>query len=134
MPSAANMSVFMADGTTSITYDLLTPAGGDGSPARWRQDTGQPTDVPSGARPSFQISTTDNGPKTARKVHAKYVYPSAIEDANGQWSVKDRALFEFTAVIPNAIPPVVLAELVQGLRLLATDPVKSAITGGYAPV
>lgn len=134
MPSMASLTVKKADTVSDIVYDVVAASGGDGSPALWRQDTAQPSDKPNGVRATLRISTTNNGPKTARQVRIEYAFPDAYEDADGRWVAKDRAVFTGFFTLPNAMNPTNIGEAVaQCFNALASTLVKSAVVGGYAP-
>lgn len=136
MPAMASITVKKADGTTDIVYDAVTGAGGDGSPAVWRQDTGAAAGLPVGLRPTLKLVSKWNGPKTARVLVPEFVYPYAVQDSTTTlYSAKDRVVYSngaFTA--PQAIPATVLNEAAaQGMNLLGSALIKSCLQTGYAP-
>jgi hypothetical protein len=130
----ASITVKKADGSTDIIYDALTPSGGDGTPAVWRQDTGQAAGFPSGLRPWLKIATQNNGPKTARQVSYEFVRPYAVQDSTTTlYSAKDQVVFKGTMSLPNAIPAGDLKEAAYQLgNLLASALVKSIGEVGYS--
>lgn len=131
----ASITVKKADGTTDITFDAITAAGGESSPAVWRQDTGAPTGLPVGLRPLLTLSTKWNGPKTARQVNYTFVLPYAVQDSTTTlYSAKDRVVMTGVITLPQGIPSTQLNESVQGLNLLASTLVKAVVQAGYAPV
>lgn len=93
------MTVKKNDGTTDIVYDVLQPSGGDGSWAKWRQDTGNT--APAGLRPQLWVKTVESG-AGVRRVEVRYDYPHFFTDTttslvqgsgksvsfrNGSWAV-----------------------------------------------
>lgn len=135
MPTMANITVKKNDGTTDIIYGNLSAAAGDGSPAVWRQDTGQPAGMPVGLRPLCRLLTQWNGPKTARQVKFDFAFPYAVQDSTTTlYSAKDRVVFTGLITVPQAIPGTNINEAVaQGLNLLASTLFKQAAQDGYAP-
>lgn len=135
MPSMASITVKKNDGTTDIVFDALSAAAGDGSPAVWRQDTGNTAGLPVGLRSLFKLWTQWNGPKTARQMRFNLVFPYAVQDSTTTlFSAKDRVVYEGIVTIPQAIPATQINEAVaQGLNLLASALVKSAGQAGYSP-
>jgi len=136
MPSMASITVKKLDGTTDIIFDALSAAGGDGSPAVWRQDTGVAAAVPYGLRSVFKLWTLWNSPKTARQAKYSIVFPYAVQDSTTTlYSAKDRAVLEGIFTMPQSIPPANVSEAIyQGCNLLAATLVKQAVAAGYAPV
>lgn len=135
MPAMASITVKKADGTTDIIFDSLTPAGGDGQAAIWRQDTGQAAGFPAGLRPILKVSTKWNGPKTARIMAFEAMFPYATQDSTTTiYSAKDQVLFKGALTLPQAIPAANLKEAAyQYANLLASALIKSAAEVGYAP-
>lgn len=136
MPSMANITVKKADGTTDIVFDALNASGGDGFPAVWRQDTGAPTALPVGHRPTFTLASKWNGPKSARQLQFNMAFPYATQDSTTTvYSAKDRVVVSGVITLPQAIPSANLNEAVaQAMNLLASTLVKSSMQAGYAPV
>lgn len=135
MPAMASITVKKADGTTDIIFDSLTPAGGDGSAAEWRQDTGQSAGFPVGLRPRLKVMTKWNGPKTARIMAFEASYPYAVQDSTTTlYSAKDQVFCKGTYTLPAAIPSANLKEAVYQMgNLLASALIKSSGEVGYAP-
>lgn len=133
MPSA--LTVKKADNVTDIIYSPLAGAT-ERSPAVWRQDIGQSAGLPSGMRPYLELGSTFNGPRTARRLPFKYVYPFAVLSADtATYSMKDMVLITGSVTLPGAIPPVIQSEGVhQCMNLLALLSIRQAISTGYAPV
>lgn len=135
MPAMASIVVKRSDGTTDITYDAQTGAGSDGSPAVWRQDTGNTATLPVGLRAFAWLKSMWNGPKTARKFVFHYEYPYALQDsATTKWSATDRVIIECTAIVPSNVPPGTINEATaRGANLFASNLVKQSMQQGYAP-
>jgi len=113
MPTMASISVLKADETTSITYDALNGAGGDGSKAIWRQDAGANAALPLGMRAVFTAYTVWNGPKTARRAVFEYKRPYAtLNSTTGRYESSDSVVGRTEIVTPIAIPA---AEINEGV-------------------
>jgi len=135
MPSQVAITVKKADGTTDIVYDALSSSGGDGSPAVYRQDTGAPAGLPVGLRPVLKLTTTSNGPKTARQMRINYASPYAVQDSTTTlYSAKDRVVVDAIITVPQGMPSAAINEAVyQFCNLVASNQVKQAASSGYAP-
>jgi hypothetical protein len=131
----ASITVKKNDGTTDIVFDSVSASGGDGSPAVWRQDTGNTAALPIGLRSQFKLWSTWNGPKTARQLKFNLAFPYAVQDSTTTlYSAKDRVIFDGIVTLPQSVPSTHINEAVaQGLNLLASSLVKSAGQAGYAP-
>jgi hypothetical protein len=130
----ASITVKKFDGTTDIVYDALSASGGDGSPAVWRQDTGAAAGLPVGLRPTLKLSSTWNGPKTARQMKFNFVMPYAVQDSTTtKYSATDRIVADGIITLPQAIPAANINEVYQLLNLLAATLVKQAVAAGYSP-
>jgi hypothetical protein len=135
MPAMAAIVVKKADETTNITYDALTPAGGDGSSAVWRQDTGAVAGLPVGMRATLRMKTVNNGPRTARRCIIDFSRPYAVlNTTTGRYETKDQDTGHCELLIPEAIPGTERNESVrQFLNLLASVLIKQSGEAGYAP-
>lgn len=135
MPTMASITVKKADGTTDIVYDALAPAGGDGSQAVWRQDTGAAAGLPVGHRATLTMSTVWNGPRTARRGVLIFKRPySVLNTTTNKYETTDEELFRLEFTLPSAIPGSELNEGVyQGMNLCASTLIKQAFAAGYAP-
>jgi hypothetical protein len=130
----ASITVKKFDGTTDIVYDALSASGGDGSPAVWRQDTGAAAGLPVGLRPILKLTSTWNGPKTARQMKFNFVMPYAVQDSTTtKYSATDRIVADGIITMPQGIPAANLNEVYQLLNLLAALLVKQAVAAGYSP-
>lgn len=128
----ADITVKKADAVTNITYSALTPSSGDKVPAQWRSET---AGAAAGLRPTFQMESQWNGPRTARRVNISGQYPYTLTDSTTTaTSVVARMPFQATYTIPVSIPDVVVAEFVaQITNLVASSLAQSSIKTGYAP-
>jgi hypothetical protein len=137
MPTMADIVVKMADETTNITYNALSPAGGDKSWAEWRQDAGAHTTIgtPVVGRPTFRLMTENNGPRTARRMKAVFKYPYMVQNSTTtRFESTDSIVGDVTLTLPTGVPSNVWAEAVhQYFNLLASALIKSAGKTGYAP-
>lgn len=132
MAQATNLTIKKADGTTDITYTVQIASGGDKSPCVW--DSLSVSAVPN-ARPRFQVESTFNGAKTARRVNARFVYPYSITNADGTTTIVNQELGTVTWITPQDVPDSVAAEAAaQFGNLLGTALIKSVLATGYAPV
>jgi hypothetical protein len=131
----ASLTVKKADETTSIVYDSLTPAAGDGSDAVWRQDTGANAAVPVGHRAMLKLRTIDNGTKTARRTVVVFNRPYSTQNTTtSKYEAKDSVVARLEITTPSAIPAGEISEGVrQFLNCLNQTLVKQAAESGYAP-
>jgi hypothetical protein len=131
----ASLTVKKADETTNIVYDALTPAGGDGSEAVWRQDTGAVAAMPVGHRALLSMKTTNNGPRTARRCVITYVRPYSTQNTTtSKYESKDQVVARLEMTLPTAIPGSELSESVrQFLNCVNQTLIKQAAETGYAP-
>jgi hypothetical protein len=135
MPNMASITVKKADETTNITYDALSPAGGDKSQAVWRQDTGATAGLPVGHRALLTMSTMNNGPRTARRGEVTFKRPYSTQNTvTSKYEATDSFVGSAAFVMPTAIPAAELSESVrQFCNLLAATLIKQALETGYAP-
>lgn len=135
MPQAANITVKAANGTTDVVYAVLTPAGGDGSKAVFRQDAGQPAALPVGHRPIMEVRTVNNGPGTARRVEIMFKMPYAtLNTTTGRYEATDSFVGSASGTLPKNIPAANQAEFAhQFTNLLASALMKAVFVDGYAP-
>jgi len=128
----ADIIVKKADGTTNITFTALTPSSGDKVPAQWRSES---AGAAAGLRPTFQMESQWNGPRTARRVNISGQYPYTLTDTTtSSTSVVARMPFQSTFTIPVSIPDVTVAEFVaQITNLVASSLAQASIKIGYAP-
>lgn len=141
MASAASLTIKKYDNTTDIIFDSVVGAGGDGQPAVWRQDTGN--SLPLQLRPTLELRTKWNGPRTARQAIARAVFPYAYQDTTTSlYAVKDKIVGELIITVPQSIPASNVNEAVSQMMKLfsgsTSQPLSSAqqllaVTTGWAP-
>jgi len=132
MPTMANITVKKDDNTTDVTYTAVVAAGGDKSPAIWRDNAFGGT---SGQRPEFRVSSRSNGDGTARRIDLNFTYPSLYTDTTTcLTNVSARANFQASAVIPANMPDAFAAEFgAQIGNLIAASLIEDCLTTGFAP-
>jgi len=132
MTSAADIVVKKADGSTDVTYTLLTPSSGDKSPAVWSSNS-----VGSAVafRPSFSMQSRWNAAKNARRVDISMSYPQvATNSTTTVTSVVNKSPVTFSIALPSAMPQSDIDEVVaQFTNLLHSSLVVAALKTGYAP-
>lgn len=135
MPAMANLTVKKADETTNIVYDSLTAAGGDGSKAVWRQDTGATASMPVGHRAQLEMRSVYNGPRTARRVEISYKRPYSTQNTTTSvYESKDSVVGSAQVTLPVNIPASEIAEAVhQFCNLMAQTLIKDSLKAGYSP-
>jgi hypothetical protein len=127
----ASLTVKKADETTNITYDALR---GDGSEDVWRQDTGAAAGMPVGHRAMLTVKTSDNGPKTARRIVATFSRPYSTQNTvTSKYEAKDQFFARLEMTQPNAIPGSEQSESArQFLNLVNQTLIKQIAETGYA--
>lgn len=132
MAQATNLTVKKADGTTDVTYALISASAGDKSPAIWQQAAASL--IPA-FRPNYALDSAWNGSKTARRVHSRLLMPYVATLSDGTQSLLNRCLLDITGVFPQDIPSGLVMECVyQGANLFNTALVKESFSSGYSPV
>jgi hypothetical protein len=125
------MTVKKNDGTTDVVYTLATPSSGDNTPAIWRNNT---VGTAVAFRPEFRLLSKNNGPRTARRVEAQFVWPTTVTGSDGRVSVSDRLPISISAAVPNGMVDTEIAEAIsQGMNLLVQTLVKDSFKSGFAP-
>jgi hypothetical protein len=131
MTAMAAITIKKDDGTTNVTYSVVTASGGDKSPAVWRNNSfgGTP-----GQRPELRLSAAPNGDNTGRKLTGSFTYPALYTDTStGLTQVRNRANFQFTAFVPAEMPDADAAEFgAQIGNLLADALIEDCLTLGYS--
>lgn len=132
MAQIANIVVKKADGVTDITFTALQPSSGDGVAAVWRSET---VGSAAGHKPTLQMSSRWNGPRTARRVDISFQYPQLYTDSTtGLTAVKNRVPITVSAVIPSDMPDAEVGEAVaQAMNLVDSTLVVDSMKSGYAP-
>lgn len=131
MPQAADIVVKKADNTTNVTYSLLTASAGDASPARWTENS---LSTNRGHRPTLEMRSQFNGPRTARRSNMAYKYP-VLKTVSGVETRVGDVILDISVLIPQDVDDVTAAEAVaQGTNLAVSTLLRSALTSAYAPV
>lgn len=132
MPTMANITVKKADGTTDVVYTALQGSSGDGVAAVWRNET---VGSAAGHKPVVSMASRWNGPRTARRVDASFVYPQIATDTNtGLTSVVNKVPVTISAVVPAAVPDATVAEAIaQAINLFDSTLFVDSFKAGYAP-
>lgn len=110
MPSMASITVKKNDGTTDIVYDVLSPSAGDGTWAKWRQDTGNT--APFSCRPMLLHRVTESG-KGIRRVDLMYEYPYSYTDTTTSQVVLSPLRVTFKNgvwTVPQGLPSATILE------------------------
>jgi len=130
MPQLADITVKKANGTTDIVFTGVVPSSGDKSPAIWRSNS---VGSAQAHKPELTIISQYNGPRTARRVGAKFVYPTLVTGSDGRISVSDRAIGDVTVTLPQAMNDSDIAEFAnQFVNLLYSALVRAQLQSGYA--
>lgn len=130
MPQLADITIKKANGTTDIVFTGVIPSSGDKSPAVWRSNT---VGTAQAHKPELLISSTFNGPRTARRLTGKFTYPTLVTGSDGRTSVSDRAIGDFTATLPQLMADADIAEFAQQFaNLVASALVRAQLQSGYA--
>jgi hypothetical protein len=130
---AGSITVFKNDGATNVIYVQKAVSGGDTGVALWRQDAHAAPYI--GLKPEFRLGSKFNGPRTARRVTASFVYKSyATDSTTGVSSLVGQVPISITAAIPLNVPQADIDEAVaQCFNLLDHADVNGYFKVGYAP-
>jgi hypothetical protein len=133
MPQAADITVKKADGTTNVTWTLVSASGGDKTPALWRNTSAPGTN---GQKPWFQCQSKWNGDRTARRVDVQGFYPNVYTDTTTSLTqVQSQRLISASFVLPNDLPTSVAQEAAAQLpNLIASALMEATFASGFAPV
>lgn len=132
MPQMANITVKKADGTTDVVYSALTPSSGDKTAAQWRCET---AGASASLRPLLSMSSTYNGPRTARRLDVQFKFPWTVTDsATTVATVKANCPAALQITIPTEMPDTVVFEAVAQLaNLLKSTLIQDSLKSGFAP-
>jgi hypothetical protein len=130
-----SITVKKADTTTDIVYDILSQSAGDGTWAKWRQDTGN--SAPFSARPVLAHRVTESA-KGVRRVDLWYEYPYSYTDTTTSQVVVSPLRVTFKNgvwTVPQGIPATVIAEATaQGANLMGSAHIKAGLANQTAYV
>lgn len=131
MALMADVTVKKNDGTTDVVYTAIVASAGDSSEARWSSNTSSTIRA---NRDVIAMSSTFNGPRTARRVTVKGSYPIRVT-VNGAETVEHNVPMNFTVTLPVALTDAQAAEAVsQFINFLDAPLISGSIASGYAPV
>jgi len=132
MANIANVTVKKADGTTDIVYTAINGSSGDKGEAFWRQED---VTLPQGLRPTIKMSTSDNGSKTARKVHLEFLRPTAYTDSTT--GLKKQALVNYGSadflLSKDAVDAEIAEAVHQFTNFIVITAVRDSIKAGFSP-
>lgn len=129
MPSAAAITINNGAGTpVAKTFDLIAPAAGDGSSAKWALKEGTIRAV----FPSIKYTARPNAAGNARKGLLSFSLPSSYTDSvTGLTKVGSGAQFNGEWTLPDDFPEALKNDFVAfTANLIATAFVKSLIRDG----
>jgi len=117
-----------------VNVDLtgISPSSGDANPAVYRYEV---LSLPIALRPTFKVSATDNGPKTARKVRMSGVWPVSYTDTStGLKGVQANIPFDCSFTLPTNVDSATIkdATVIQ-TNYMASAIIQAALLSGYAP-
>lgn len=132
MPAMADIVVKKSDTTTDVTYTAVVPSAGDQTSARWMNNS---VGTAPGHKPSVNLSSRNNGPKTARRLDGHYEYPSLTTSTDtGKTTVTDKCVIDISAVVPLGMAQADIDEAcAQALNVFASTLFKACFKAGYAP-
>jgi len=134
MATATNLTVKKYDGTTDVTYTLISGAPGDKLPAIWRNEA---FDAIAGNRPVFTVLSKkiQNG-GNKRLVEAKLQMPELYTDTTtGVTSVRLKDVISLPFTLDLSGKDVTHQECVaQFLNLMNSPAMRVVLVSGFAPV
>jgi hypothetical protein len=130
MPNMAAVTVKKNDGTTDQIWSNVQAAGGDRSPAIWRN-----TSV--GSAPAFnpeaRVSSRPNSDQTVRRVEGTIVWPQSVVGTDGVTRKVNTFSLKFEGVVPQGMPSADLNEAAsQSTNLLASVLFKDMFKAGFS--
>lgn len=132
MPTLSNITIKKYDGTTDVTYVAVASASADGIAAEYQNQTG--FTIPA-TRPTFKITSRNNGKGTARRVNGSFKWPLTYTDTTtGRLIVSGSVPGEFSMVLPQDVDPLIIREAHQQFaKLIASLTMKETMDVGTAP-
>lgn len=131
MAAIANITVKKKDGVTDIVWTGIQGQGGDSAPARWASNT---VGTAIAHRPTLQLVSRDNGPKTARHFDFVFRYPNLVTDSSSITKVDGQAVASGSFVLPKGMLDAQRGEAAYQLgHLLAATLIKQSFDEGNAP-
>lgn len=130
MPIMANI-VVKNKANADVTYTGVAGSAGDRNPAVFRNDTVGTTPA---ERPTFLITSRDNGPKTARRLDHSFIWPQFVTDVMGRKIRDGGAAGSGSLIIPQTLTVAQIEAFVyEYTGLLASALIRQACVEGNAP-
>lgn len=130
MPSIADITVKMSDGTTDITFNKLVPSSGDQTPAVWAPAT---VGGSRALRPELRVTSKANAAKTVRYVNAIVAWP-VVQEVNSVDTVTNRNSISLTCQVAEASPDTDVDELVdQAINLFGSTLFRDTLKERFSP-
>lgn len=133
MPQLANLTVKKYDGTTDVVYTAVSPAGGDGLPAVFKNQTVGTTP---GQQPELRVSARGRSKKGVpfRTMNMSYKYPKAVSNTStGELTLSDGVTVTVHVDVNQTMSGAEINEAVyQSLNLAANSSIKAAARDGYS--
>jgi hypothetical protein len=127
MPSAADITVKKADGSTDVVFHIRAPSAGDKTPAVWKDDAASIL----GHQPSYETKFSSNVQQTYRHANTKLSFP-VVEDVGGTNVVTGMILVETHISLPvNVATTTWLEAWAQGMNLNNSTLVRSCVSSGF---
>lgn len=133
MPSAANITVKAADGSTDVVFTIKAPSAGDGVKATWYADAlGGGSDA---NKPKLEVWSQNNAARDARRWEAKYSFPYYVTSTvDSTTRVMATIPVNFTITLPTSIPDAQRAEAVAHItNLLKSTLLVDSMKSAFAP-
>ena len=131
MAALANLSLFKADGTTTITWTGLQPSSGDGTAAVWKSLT---IGNAQAHQPELRLSAREGNSGSSRVLRVTAQYPQIQTDSTtGITSVVRKARYAAEFVFEKDMPQADVDEFVtQVTGAQATTAFRSYLKSGYS--
>lgn len=132
MPQITDLVITKNDGVTPVTFSVENGAPGDGLPAKWK--SWSHTAPYQGLKPQLRMTSRDNGPKTARRIHIDGdFFVVQTDTTTGVSSAMAKIPLSFTTAIPLMVAQADIDEAVSQF-CSAVVALKASIKAGSAPI
>lgn len=126
-----DLTIKKADGTTDVTFTMLAPSSGDGSPAVFRSLT---TGVAANRQDSLEVLSRANGNGDVRRVNQKFTKSYNVVGTDNVERQVSKVIVEISVASPLNVPQSQIDEAVaQSANLYKHATIQSACKSGYAP-
>lgn len=126
-----NITIKKADDTTDVTFTMLAPSSGDGSPAVYRSTT---TGVAANRQDSLEVLSRANGNGDVRRVNQKFTKSYNVVGTDNVERQVSKVIVEISVASPLNVPQSQIDEAVaQSANLYKHADIQSACKSGYAP-